>query len=106
MDKYRTLFHELLALDSIYHVLPYSDRLFLHRCIAEKAEDHEEGSEKLYQLQEAKKKHHWHSPFMKYPEYDKDQLYYVDANAELRPISEYAATHPEMTETVLKIKAR
>lgn len=104
MDKHRTIFHELLALDSIYHVLLYSDRLFLHRCISGSVEDHEEGSEKLYQLQEAKKKHRWHPPFMKYPEFDKDQLYYENGNADLRPITEYAALNKELTETILKIQ--
>lgn len=100
MRTERTIFHELLALDCIYHVLLFSDRIFLHRCISNKTEPNEEGSENLSLLYEALKKHRWKSPEMKYPEFHPDQLYYRDKDYELISIENYARNHPEITKSI------
>lgn len=89
----RSIYLEALALDSIYHVLKYSDRIYLHRCLAEKATSEEQGSEALYLVNEIIKTHRWTSPEMKYPEFDKDFIYYKDEDGTLRKLEEYPERH-------------
>lgn len=100
MKNQRTIFHQLLALDSIYRVLSFEDRLYLHRCIAGKIEDGDEGSERIFKLNEIVKKKRWKSPEMKYPEFHPDQLYYRNEKNDLIPLEVYPINHPQISELI------
>lgn len=101
MNKNRTIFHEVLALDSIYGLLTYSERILLHSCIIEETEM----NEWILILIDWIKKSGWESPKMKYPEFQKDVLHYEEpATGNLITVAEYPAKHPELTEEINNLK--
>ena len=101
MNKNRTIFHEVLALDSIYGLLTYTERILLHGCII----GERELNEWILTLINWIKKSGWESPKMKYPEFQKDVLHYEDpVTGSLITVAEYPVKHPELTEIILKIR--
>ena len=93
-DHERTTEQELLALDSIYKVLNLEERIFLHRKIE---------NVKIFKFLKWIEDSNWKSPYMKYPEFHPDQLYYEDENGELQPLTAYPKLNPEITEQILKL---
>ena len=104
MKKYteysRTTGQELLALDSIYKILTANERILLH--LAQK-DYPETATENIFKYWDWIDITRWKSPFMKYPEFHSDQLYYEDKNGELQPLDDYPKMHPKITEQILKL---
>lgn len=90
---------EVLALDSIYKILTADERIMLHRW------DHAHRStDKILSLILWIDENGWKSPFMKYPEFDKDQLYFENQTGDFFLIESYQRLHPEITEQILNLK--
>ncbi|GEM_PF-3315417 len=94
-DENRTVAQEVLALDSIYKFLNVAERISLH--------NGQKYTDNIWNYANWIMSHDWNSPFMKYPEFDKDQLYFEDHNGDLRPLTEYPETYPQVTESILKL---
>lgn len=104
MKKYteysRTTEQELLALDSIYKIFTADERILLHQMQNKLAAEATENIWKYWGWVDSAK---WKSPFMKYPEFHPDQLYYEDENGELQPLSDYPELNKEITKQILKL---
>ena len=104
MKKYteysRTTEQELLALDSIYRIFTADERIMLHQFEYRLVNEITTNIWNFYSWIEGTS---WKSPFMKYPEFHPDQLYYEDENGELQPLTAYPKLNPEITEQILKL---
>ena len=80
-DHPRTIEQELLALDSIYKILTAHERILLHQS---QNKEVAETTENIWKFLGWIEETNWKTPFMKYPEFHPDQLYFEDANGDLQ----------------------
>lgn len=90
----RTTEQEVLALDSIYRILSADERILLHQSQTRS----DELTDKIRKLMQWIESSGWKTPYMKYPEFHNDALYYEDENGELQPVENYPKAHPKITE--------
>lgn len=98
----RTFYHEILSIDSIYNVLSWFDRCYLHLCIMNKEGDME-SSEKLQKLAGIVKNQNWKSPETKYGQ---DRLQYYQQKNEWIELDKYSEAHPELTYKIEQLKEK
>lgn len=96
----RTTEQEVLALDSIYKLLTAHERILLHQS---QGRNEAEITARIWELTQWIEQTGWKTPFMKYPEFHKDVLYYEDENGQLQPLENYPEMHPEITEQIKKL---
>ena len=95
----RTLLHAILALDSIYGLLTWFDRCYLHLCIVDKEGDLVP-SERVSKLGHWIKNHRWQSPGIRIGD---DRLeYYLSGNHRII-LEDYPKYHIEITKQLKNI---
>lgn len=103
--------HQALALDSIYKILTWGDRLYLHAAIQGVRSNELAQNKRLLAVLEWITDNDWQPPKTKYG-HDR-LLYYLEefeyvkikqVSPEWLPIEQYAEEYPEITEQILKLK--
>lgn len=90
-----------LALDSIYNVLTWYDRVTLHQARLGRFPENLL-SERVRMLMAIVVSEDWIEPYTKYPEFDRENLYY-GVGSNLKPIAEYKKKNYKLTELILEL---
>lgn len=92
---------DVLALDSIYNILTWYERIELHQIMNGNLPE-ENISENAYKMLVIIIETEWQKPESKYPEYQKDLLHYLSADGIWKPIEEYRSENTELTHLIEK----